>query len=383
MTAMSEQTTLFGLLKRYNPDTFPVIPSNPEEFDEIPQDGNIRPDDVARSELGEYATRLRDEITNVLDRAGPPIARSSSPLIYFLDGCRRAYYLCDMATPSGSMVPILAGQISSAVLERSRETGRVSLRRHENRGLLLLPVGGAGINQEDASAIKEVVDRSFPRQKLNVMFIKLRHEEEPRNDALARLNTEMQSLEVSFLEEMANEGTIQQRSMIVVDGALQFQRVRDERRACLRYAIGISKRFNLHLKGMVGRTHEIGAHLIKLRHVGDRTSAFLLKEQHSGTRYAFWYLRIQPMERMPFPFAGIVKVEKVLVDQREREDGLSRDVVDNISRFVLLERTVSPYGVDFRWASHIYPIYLTEQLQRRKFVSDHFYRTLLKRKVQL
>ncbi|MEW6663582.1 MAG: hypothetical protein AB1512_00005 [Thermodesulfobacteriota bacterium] len=190
-------------------------------------------------------------------------------------------------------------------------------------------------------------------------------------------------MEVSFLEEMANNGIIQQGRMIVVDGALQFQRVRDERRSCLRYAVGISKRFNLHLKGMIGRTHEIGAHLINLRHVGDRTSAFLLKEQHSGTRYAFWYLRIQPMEKMPFPFAGIVKVEKVLIDQREREDGLSRDVVDNISRYVLLERTVSPYGMDFRWASHIYPIYLTEQLQRRKFVSDHFYRTLLRRKVHL
>ncbi|MEW6664850.1 MAG: hypothetical protein AB1512_06480 [Thermodesulfobacteriota bacterium] len=186
---MSDQTTLFGLLKRYNPDTFPVIPSNPEEFDELPQDGNVRPDDVARSELGEYATRMRDEISNVLDRAGPPLSRSSSPLLYFLDGCRRAYYLCDMATPSGAMLPILAGQISSAVLERSRETGHVFLNRHENRGLLLLPVGGAGMNQEDASAIKEVVDRSFPRQNLTVLFIKLRHEEEPRNDALARLNT--------------------------------------------------------------------------------------------------------------------------------------------------------------------------------------------------
>jgi hypothetical protein len=373
--------TLFDLLKRYNPDTFPVSPSNPENFDELAQDISLTPDDVDKNGLGEYDTRSRDRITNVLERRGPSFSRQSSAFVFFLDGCRRAYYLCDMATPSGAMLPILAGQISSAVIERAKDTGRVSLYRHRSEGLLLLPVGGGGLNREDAEAIKAVVDRSFLQQRLSAKCIQLKHDD-PKDDALAHLNMEMQNLEIRFLEEMANSGVIDQQRIVVVDGALQFQRIRNERRAFLRYAVGISKRFNFHLKGIVSRTREIGTHVINLKKVGDRTSAFRLKEQHSGVNYSFWYLRIHPVEKMLFPFAGIVKIEKVLVDEAEREDGLPTDVVDNISRFVLLERTVATYGLDFRWASHIYPIYLTEQIQHRKFVTDHFYRTVLRRRVQ-
>lgn len=377
------QVTLFDLFKKYNPNTFPVLPSNPENFDEHPQDINIASEDISRSELGEHSVRPRDLITNIFEKTSPISRREHSPFIYFLDGCRRAYYLCDIATPSGKMLPILAGQVSSAVIERSKDSGHVSLYKHDNRGLILLPVGGGGLNKEDAEGIKEIVDRSFPQQKLTAKCITIKHSDEPRNDALAHLNMEMQSLEINFLEEMTNSGTIQLNKMIVVDGALQFQNIKKDRRACLRYAIGISKRFNLHLTNVVSKTRQIGTHLINLHKVGDRTSAFLLKETSSGTKYAFWYVRIFSLDRTAFPFAGIVKIEKVLIDDQEKENGLSADVVDNISRCVLLERSVTPYGLDFRWASHIYPIYLTEKVQHSKFISDYFYRTVLKRKVAL
>lgn len=170
--------------------------------------------------------------------------------------------------------------------------------------------------------------------------------------------------------------------MIVVDGALQFQRANDPNRAFLRYAVGVAKRFNLHLCNLIDRNKEIGPHLLNLQNVGERTTAFRLKDDRSKIDYAFWYMRIHPREKMRFPFAGIVKIEKALVDPTEREEGMTSDTVDFISSYVLLERTVCPYGLDFRWASHLYPIYLTEQVQKRKFISDHFFRTLLRRKVK-
>ena len=76
-------------------------------------------------------------------------------------------------------------------------------------------------------------------------------------------------------------------------------------------------------------------------------------------------------------------MEKVLCSQQEQEDGLPGDTIDTLSRCLLLETSVAPYGQDFRWASHIYPIYMTEQLQKRKFDPDYFYETLLKRKVEI
>ncbi|MBI5207531.1 MAG: hypothetical protein HY934_07040, partial [Candidatus Firestonebacteria bacterium] len=72
--------------------------------------------------------------------------------------------------------------------------------------------------------------------------------------------------------------------------------------------------------------------------------------------------------------AGIVKVEKVLVTENEKEDGLQSDEINNISRCLLLEKSVCSYGNDSRWASHIYPIYLTEQIQKNKFISDYIFK---------
>jgi len=376
-----QTTTLIELLRKYNPATFPVGDTGLDSFQDIPQDANLRMPQATKKNLAE-GKRCPDEITNVQQRHGLDRCRAASPFRYFLDGCRRAYYLCDMATASGTVVPILAGQISSAVVQRDKGTGRVSLYRHERRSLLLLPTGGHGLNREDTDEICRIIDQSFSNVRISAKCIEVRHQDKPQDDALAHINMEMQALEIMFLEEMATSREICDDSMIVVDGALQFQRPSDPHRAFLRYAIGVSKRFNLHLCNLIARNKEIGPHLLGLHNVGDRTTAFRLKDDRSKVDYAFWYMRIHPREKMRFPFAGIVKIEKALVDPQEREDGLASDVVDFISSYVLLERTVCPYGLDSRWASHLYPIYLTEQVQKRKFVSDHFFRTLLKRKVE-
>ena len=374
-------TTLIELLRKYNPATFPVGDTGMDSFEDTPQDANVRVPSATKRNLAE-GKRCPDEISNVQQRRGLVRCRCATPFRYFLDGCRRAYYLCDMATASGTVVPILAGQISSAVVQRDKDTGRVSLYRHARRSLLLLPTGGNGLNREDAEEICRVIEQSSSTVPITAKCIEVRHQDKPQDDSLAHINMEMQALEIEFLEEMTASREISDDSMILVDGALQFQRANDPNRAFLRYAVGVSKRFNLHLCNLIGKNKEIGTHLLNLQNVGDRTTAFRLKDDRSKVDYAFWYMRIHPREKMRFPFAGIVKIEKALVDPTEREDGVPSDVVDFISSYVLLERSVCPYGVDFRWASHLYPIYLTEQVQKRKFVGDHFFRTLLRRKIQ-
>lgn len=378
--ALTANVTLIELLKKYNRNTFPVANFSLDHLDDEPQDKSWTDENMVRNSLGEDTAHASTHISNV-ETEPVPFNRQNSYFSYFLDGCRRSYYLCDMSTASGSLLPILAGQVSSAVLKRDRASGRVSLHRYARSGLLLIPAGGNALNTDDANEIKSIIDLSFVGEGIKGKCINIRHSDNPKDDALAHLNMEMQSLEIRFLEQLAITGEIDQDNMIVVDGALQFQRLTHDQISNLRYAVGLSKHFNLHLRNVVSRDREIGTLLIDLREVGDRTVGFRL-HLDNGTDYAFWYLRMRPREHLGFPFAGIVKLEKVLISPKEKEDGLPSDVIDNISRCILLERTVCPYGLDFRWASHIYPIYLTEQIQKRKFTTDFIYSSLLRRKVQ-
>jgi hypothetical protein len=181
---------------------------------------------------------------------------------------------------------------------------------------------------------------------------------------------------------MTATGDIHQQQMIIVDGALQFTNIPKDQLHSIRYAVGVSKHFNLHLTDVYTKGKEIGTLLIKLAKVGDRTKGFRLR-MDNGVEYCFWYLRIRPREHLSFPFAGIVKMEKVLLSQDEKENGLTGDAIDTLSQWMLLETSVAPYGQDFRWASHIYPVFLTEVFQKSKFAPDFHFESLLRRKVAL
>ena len=89
--------------------------------------------------------------------------------------------------------------------------------------------------------------------------------------------------------------------------------------------------------------------------------------------FAVWYVRLRKPRNGRGPFDGIVKVEKVLVSDREKEFGLETSEVDNISAWLLNERIPVCYGKDSRWANHLYPVYLTETYAKSKYRSEqHF-----------
>jgi|TARA_B100001971_G_scaffold203632_1_gene218771 hypothetical protein len=362
-------------LKRYNPKTYPVSKININFLDDEYQDSSIRKDDILRNNYGEKGANRSDDIININEVDNINYNRQTSLIKYFLDGTRRAYYVCDIATGDGSIVPIISGQISSAVLQRDNIDGKVSLYKHYKKGLLLIPKGGGGINDGDADDIKKHIDTNYEKYNLEVAFVKIKKFENPKDNSIAKLNAEMQNLEIDLLGVLTNCNALSQDSMIIVDGALQFQNIKKENLNHLRHAIGISKHFNIHLTNVIGKNTEIGSHLINLKKVGDRTIAYRLKLDN-GNQYAFWYLRIYPLQYLNYPFAGIIKIEKTLINDDEKEDGLNTDEVNNISKCLLLEKTVSTYGLDKRWASHIYPVYLTETIQKNKFISDYIFRSL-------
>ena len=107
--------------------------------------------------------------------------------------------------------------------------------------------------------------------------------------------------------------------------------------------VGVSKSFDPMLptsnKSKRGGT-QIGAELLKLEY-GQRTPVFL-KENSKHRQFG---LRICPKNKV---FSSL----------------------DNISLWLLNECSPTCFGRDKRWASHLYPIYLTETLIKASFESD-------------
>lgn len=83
-----------------------------------------------------------------------------------------------------------------------------------------------------------------------------------------------------------------------------------------------------------------------------------------------WYIRLREKSKTRTPFDGIVKVEKILVREEELKKGMDTETVDRLSALIINERNPTCYGMDTRWANHIYPVYLTEQ-----FVKSHYLST--------
>ena len=90
-------------------------------------------------------------------------------------------------------------------------------------------------------------------------------------------------------------------------------------------------------------------------------------------KFAIWYLRIREAIRTASPFDGIIKIQKILVTDDEKKNGLETTEIDSISANLINERNPVCYGSDNRWANHLYPIYLTERYLKSQYLSDAFF----------
>ncbi|MDR2126040.1 MAG: hypothetical protein LBP63_04335, partial [Prevotellaceae bacterium] len=86
--------------------------------------------------------------------------------------------------------------------------------------------------------------------------------------------------------------------------------------------------------------------------------------------FAIWYVRIREKKYSSSPFAGVLKMEKILITDEEIENGLDSLEVDLITANIINERNPVCYGKDDRWANHLYPVYLTESYIKSQYLSD-------------
>lgn len=301
--------------------------------------------------------------------------RTRSNFSFFMDGSRRTYKIGDIVIDGGKKIyPVVIAQIRAGCTERDSEKKLHSHQTIMRKNLLLL---SDKINDNDFEEIRQRIMRTTAAKEMYLEVVNYRFEPDkhniPVNAAIAKANSMMHDMEIEILSNMVKSGSLDTARMLVVDGPLQFLR-QDTGKASfadLFYnVVGVSKSFNPMLptsnKSQRGGT-QIGTELLKLEY-GQRTPVFM-KENNRHRRFGVWYLRIRPKNRVANPLEGIIKIEKMALEDYY-DSGIPTDVIDTISVSLLNECSPTCYGRDERWASHLYPVYLTETLIKSTFESD-------------
>ena len=330
-------------------------------------------------------------------RGRAEICMHGAPLFkYFLDGSRRVYKVDDIQYDK-KVFPIVSGQISVACCSRElNEDYTFRSFRHieeETYPVLCLPVtaNGEGIDhdiffrnlRDKINSLPQLISSGVQIEKVLYYRTKLEGRETFENKGIARIQDEMVDCEKKIVSSLVSRRLLTQDSYLIKDGSIQYKPMKTGNfkelahiRNNYRHVIGVSKKFNPNL--MRDLKDQSSAGQIARLPLYHRTPAFLWQpgEEWGNVNFAIWYVRLRDIKRTESPYAGIVKVEKMLMTGHEAEYGLSTDEIDTISANLINERNPVCYGTDARWANHLYPVYMTECYCKNRLKSDYFFLNL-------
>lgn len=315
---------------------------------------------------------------------------------YFLDGSRRVYKVDDIQYDK-KVFPIVSGQISVACCSRElNEDYTFRSFRHieeETYPVLCLPVtaNGEGIDndiffrnlRDKINSLPQLISAGVQIEKVLYYRTKLEGRETFENKGIARIQDEMVDCEKKIVSSLVSRRLLTQDSYLIKDGSIQYKPMKTGNyrelahiRNNYRHVIGVSKKFNPNL--MRDLKDQSSAGQIARLPLYHRTPAFLWQpgEEWGNVNFAIWYVRLRDIKRTESPYAGIIKVEKMLMTGHEAEYGLSTDEIDTITANLINERNPVCYGTDARWANHLYPVYMTECYCKNRFKSDYYFLNL-------
>ena len=312
-----------------------------------------------------FAETPEPDVSNIY-RPTPPLFRREKHLFrFFLDGSIRTYFLGTGIEGTRSF-PIEMAQIGAAVVQRD-DDGVIKVLAHKQKILLLLPKQEGGLSDTVWDRIQkipkpdffEIVDFTLPDPLSDA-------KRDPRDKAGAKARSAMHKLEIELIrstDPLRGEDT-----WLVLDGSVKFVE-KDiweswEGRPGP-YIIGVAKSFRKDPVFQFGRRpsqrRDITSILAGLPHA-HRTVAFSTYDD----RVAFWYVRLREQREVDYPLMGVVKVELPRPDRRP----IPSELADLISRALVAERNVTPYGLDRRWHCCLYPIHIAEQVIKNRFFSN-------------
>lgn len=309
--------------------------------------------------ITDFAETPAPSIQN-LYRPTPPLFRAEKHIFrFFIDGSLRTYYLATGIEGTRSF-PIQSAQIGAAVMQRS-DDGRICVFQQNRKILLLVPTGSRGVSDTVWTQLKKLKTADFEPVDVTVPDVISGPASETtdlRNKGGGKARHQMHHLEIDLIQ--ATEGLRGEEAWLILDGAVKLD---DFIKAP--YLIGVAKSFRKDPLFYFGKStlqrKDLTAILAGLP-FAHRTVAF---SAHDG-QVAFWYVRLREQKELDYPLMGVVKVELPRPDRTP----VDADLADHLSRALVAERNVTPYGRDRRWHCHLYPIYLAEQAIKNRFYSQ-------------
>ena len=302
-------------------------------------------------------------------------------LNYFLDGSRCVFKVDDIAYRTGGrkmIYPIVAGQVVAGCCRRVEK----KLRAENFTAELVLALpditnfdGHEGFFPVLAAQIREQLTyKNFPIKILPYNTDR-RLAEKFEDRAVAKIMEHMHDAEKNLVAELVRRGKLDQKNYLVKDGSLEYRVLPSDKKKFnaknYSFVIGVSKKFNPLLAQDANGKSNPG--LVADLPTFCRTPVTIYERQdnfHGGNKFAVWYLRLRDKKFSDSPFDGVVKIEKILVTDKEiRTEKIDSDEVNLLSAYLLNERNPVCYGADSRWANHIYPIFLTESFIKSRFIS--------------
>lgn len=300
---------------------------------------------------------------------------------YFLDGSRKVFKVDEISYElSGgrrAVYPVIAGQIITGICRR--ENRKMIPETHKYEIVISLPDTAdydnnarrgfwEGLTQKFSASLRDsgleiadVISYKTGKDSRNTSF-------EDRGTAV--IQSRMLEREKQLTEYLTRKKLLNHRNYLIKDGSLEYRQKSGIPFQNYRWVIGLSKSFNpeacmnIHGKPDPGYIADLP--------VNHRTQAacFSKPEFFGEARFAVWYIRLRDRKNTRSAFDGVVKAEKLLVTHDETaSQSVNSDEIDTLSAYILNERYPVCYGNDSRWASHIYPVYLTEQYIKSKYIS--------------
>lgn len=298
------------------------------------------------------------------------IPRDSDCLFrYFLDGSMTTAPAGHVVDTRGRYLPIFVVQIGVAATRLDDTT--IAIENYRNRNILFLP---DTFSDEDKKTARSEIMRAEngPRYRFNLELdmYPIKPDTVPVDSARERSLTNMHRMEIDLIEHFSKSGKVTRDSLLMIDGSLQFYENLDRQRESFRNVVGVAKSFNVHQKvGTGSKAKAVGTIVASLKH-RHRTPA--RKIEHRNLSIGSWYLRLHS----PKPIVGlgvtdgVVKVEVFPDNAPETELSLDTNRCNIISENVLsLRHPTTPWD-DSRWASHLYPIHVTERYIKTRFKNN-------------
>jgi hypothetical protein len=347
-----------------------ILPATGQAIEDLQHPDQEEIDDAllmkGKEEITAFA-ETPDPSPGELYRPTPPLFREQNHFFqFFIDGCIRTYYL-GTAVEGKRSFPIELAQIGATIIRRL-DDGQVKIFKRgeeifcKNKILLLVPCGGGGLSDSIWAKLKSLKSPDGFFEPIDINEAKVIKTEErgkdPRNVAGGVARFRMHELEIELIHEIYKDK--KQSAWTILDGGLRIGDVPKDYPL-----IGVAKSFSKTPEFYLTRGRKKSIDITTLLAglpFAHRTVAFNME----NGEIAFWYVRLREQRELDYPLMGVVKVEVWLKDKAP----ISSERADLISRALVGERNVTPYGADRRWHCHLYPIYIAERAIKSRFFSQ-------------